>query len=71
MTPNLLLYPVLDVAETLTRHAHPKVVHPAPQYRVDDLDDADADDTVNATDDSGWEQDPSEFNNILTNILHR
>ena len=36
MTPNLLFYPVLYVAKTLTRHTHPKVVDPTAQYRIDD-----------------------------------
>ena len=39
MTPNLLFYPILNVAKTLARHAHTKVIHPASQNRIYDSDD--------------------------------
>ncbi len=37
-TPNLLFYPILDIAMALARHAHTKVIHPASQNRVNDSD---------------------------------
>jgi len=38
VAPNLLLYPVSDIRETPAGVAHRKVVHPAPQDRIDLLD---------------------------------
>jgi hypothetical protein len=38
VTPDLLFYPVSNEAEALTGVSDGEVVHPAPQYRVDQLD---------------------------------
>jgi hypothetical protein len=38
MTPNLHLYPVLDIRETPTRVAYREVLHPPAQDRIDLLD---------------------------------
>src|SRR6516165_6444879 len=39
MTPNLLLYPVLDEAEALAGVPDREVVHPTAQHRIDQLHD--------------------------------
>src|SRR5262249_51723555 len=39
MPAHLLLDPVADVGEAPTRVSHPEVVHPAPQNRVNSLND--------------------------------
>jgi hypothetical protein len=39
MPPDLLLHPVFDKREVPTRVSYRKVVHPAPQNRVDPFDD--------------------------------
>jgi hypothetical protein len=38
MAPNLLLHPVLNEAEALAGVSNRKVIHPAAQYRIDQLD---------------------------------
>ena len=39
MPPHFLLYPVLDIGEAYARIPYPELVNPAPELRIDQVDD--------------------------------